>query len=287
MRHMTRPLALGLAAAVLTGACVSVEQSVRSDVAGDTLRRADAAGFTTHIVRTARFDLLVKTRLRRPGGALVAYIEGDGVAWLTRERRSDDPTPRNPIALELAMLDPRENLAYVARPCQYVMAMGSGRNCDPGYWTSHRFSADVVAALDEAVSRLVEWNSAPSVELVGFSGGGGLAALIAAGRPDVSLLRTVAGNLDHRALNEHHGVTPLSGSANPLDSAARLRALCQFHYVGSEDRVVPGFIAERFLEAQGGAPQARSVLVEGADHWSGWRAAWPGLIARDQDCGLR
>lgn len=33
------------------------------------------------------------------------YIEGDGLAWITRSRVSDNPTPLNPLALKLMVQD--------------------------------------------------------------------------------------------------------------------------------------------------------------------------------------
>ena len=47
------------------------------------------------------------------------YIEGDGRAWLNKNRPSLDPTPKNSLALKLAEIDPAPNVIYLARPCQY------------------------------------------------------------------------------------------------------------------------------------------------------------------------
>ena len=80
------------------------------------------------IIETDRFDLLAYHRLRGFDDALTIYLEGDGNAWRTRYSLSSDPTPRTPMVLELAALDPSSSLAYLARPCQYVLQEGHDRN---------------------------------------------------------------------------------------------------------------------------------------------------------------
>jgi len=39
-------------------------------------------------------------------------------AWLAVPRPSQDPTPVDPLALRLALVQPTGNAAYLARPCQ-------------------------------------------------------------------------------------------------------------------------------------------------------------------------
>ncbi len=53
---------------------------------------------------------------------LTIYIEGDGLAWISRSIISPDPIPINPIGLKLALQHTQHKVvAYLARPCQYVM----------------------------------------------------------------------------------------------------------------------------------------------------------------------
>jgi hypothetical protein len=49
---------------------------------------------------------------------LTVYIEGDGFAWLSRSQASYDPSPLNPVGLELALRHPLGESAYLARTCQ-------------------------------------------------------------------------------------------------------------------------------------------------------------------------
>lgn len=151
-----------------------------------------------------------------PAEILSVYIEGDGLAWLTPTLPSTDPTPRHPLALQLALAQAEGRAAYLARPCQYQEGKrednGEGRQdanldakqempfppCSQRYWTGSRFAPEVIDAMDNAVSQLMQRHGASALVLVGYSGGGSVAALLAMRRTDVIRLVTVAGNLDTR-----------------------------------------------------------------------------------------
>ena len=61
-----------------------------------------------------------------------------------------DPTPRNPLALRLAAVDPADQVLYLARPCQYTAAE-TAPDSDPKNWSSHRTAEAVVAAMGAAI----------------------------------------------------------------------------------------------------------------------------------------
>lgn len=124
---------------------------------------------------------------RKPGaadpGRLIVCIEGDGTGWHSRTRRSENPTPLEPIALRLALRDARPGLLYLAWPCQYV-ARAVLERCDPALWSGARYSEQVVAATYHAINA-TKRAAADKVILMGYSGGGVLAALLAAQHADV------------------------------------------------------------------------------------------------------
>jgi hypothetical protein len=72
-------------------------------------------------IPTGKFDLVgfVPPRIAS-NDLLTVYIEGDGLAWLDGETASPDPTPRDPLALNLAFRDPLGGAAYLAPPRQYI-----------------------------------------------------------------------------------------------------------------------------------------------------------------------
>ncbi len=133
------------------------------------------------------------------------YIEGDGRAWLRSNRPSMDPTPVNRLVHHLMLKDKSPDLAYIAQPCQYVM----NDSCNRQVWTFNRYSQKVINTMNSVVTSMKESGQYKELELVGYSGGGALALLIAAQRNDVTNVRTVAGNLSHEFLNRHHGVSEM------------------------------------------------------------------------------
>lgn len=271
-----------LAVSFFLSGCLTVPSASERLSTADAI--AQRAGLQRSKVRTAPFLLTAYSRIREPGKELHIYIEGDGYAWVTRSRVSGDPTPRSPVALELAAEDPAPNVAYLARPCQYTSReMNSA--CGEAYWTGRRFSEEVIGSMDQAVDKFVKDAQSPGIDLIGYSGGGAVAVLIAARRQDVKSLRTVAGNLDPNGLNEYHEVSPLDeDSPDPMEAAQKLSSIPQYHFTGTDDSVVPAFIAENFLKRSGKSACIHVVPVEGADHAKGWTEAWPRLLALPLDC---
>ncbi|WP_257263284.1 alpha/beta hydrolase [Endozoicomonas sp. ONNA2] len=214
-------------------------------------------------------------------GTLRIYIEGDGRAWLRSNRPSMNPTPVNRLVHHLMMQDESPDLAYIAQPCQYVM----NDNCNSEVWTFKRYSPQVLEAMNATVASLKEKGHYEKLELVGYSGGGALAVLIAAHRNDVTSVRTVAGNLSPELLNRHHGISEMPAALNPLAFSGQLSSIAQIHFFGVRDSVVPVQVSEHYLEA---FEDTSCINVErvNADHQSGWIEQWPLLLDRPLSCGL-
>lgn len=230
----------------------------------------------------APLPVLAYTRMTQEGAPARIYIEGDGLAFLSRTRKSPDPTPTNPIALRLAALDRASNVAWIGRACQYAGRTGTDR-CHSQYWTTARFSAEAVDAVERELDILKRTHGIPSFELVGFSGGGAIAALLAARRDDVTCLRSVAGNIDHDAFSAVHNTTPLDESLNPAAQPGRLVTLPQIHYVGGKDTIVPQDVATSFRRKVAPKGPFDVVVIPSATHEAGWDAVWPQLVAQDCD----
>jgi predicted esterase len=235
---------------------------------------AQKSALQEEVIRTSHYDLKAFGRVQAQGEPLVVFIEGDGLAWRNRRVPSEDPSPTDPIALRLATIDKSPNVLYLARPCQYV----SDTRCNVTHWTSHRYEDAVIEAHHQAIQNYMNRHNLKGVRLVGFSGGGAVAALLASRRNDVIDLRTVAGNLDIQAHSDWHGVSQLSGSLNPVDYASRLAHVPQIHYIGGKDKVVPAQIyqsyALRLALHQIREKCTQSVVVTKASHEKGWEEAW-------------
>lgn len=222
---------------------------------------------------------MARARIAAPGRPLRIYIEGDGRAWIDSYRPARDPTPTGTLVLQMAAQDPSSNVAYLARPCQFVGGIRA-RNCSPVFWTSGRFAPVVVEAMDAAVTQLVARAAARELTLVGYSGGGAIAALVAARRSDIEQFTTVAGLLDLRAWERVADITPLAGSLDPVDVIQNLRAIPQLHLVGADDKIVPPAVAQSYMTALGPAATAELVLVSDHNHGCCWRKSWPELVKR-------
>lgn len=235
------------------------------------------------VLPTTPFPLQAVLPRRIEGDSLRIYIEGDGYAWATPTERSLDPTPRDLLVARLATLDPR-GAVYLARPCQFV----EHADCTPEVWTDQRFSRAVVNSLHAALDQLKQRYGVRRVELVGYSGGGALALLLAAERSDIDGVQTLAGNLDPGAWIEYHRLTPLTGSLDPLAYRERLRQVPQRHLAGQRDKVVPPQLAHHYASRVAPARCLEIHLVD-ASHSDDWESAWalfrqqPLMCAPDQN----
>ncbi|NHO68496.1 alpha/beta hydrolase [Aestuariicella hydrocarbonica] len=273
------PVLWGAVLAAMTGCAPTQHQlSERAN------RIAQPSGLTPSVVATEQFHVMTYARLDDPQQPLRVYLEGDGKAWISRTRISLNPTPHNPLALRLAALDQAPNVVYIARPCQYV-ALTTEHHCSPHYWSRARYSPAIVAAIDEVISDYVSRSGAAAgIELVGYSGGGALAVLVALKRQDVMSLRTVAANLDTDLFTRLHQVTPLRESLNPADFAGALQHLPQRHYVGGEDTVIPASIAHSYWQAAGAHDCVQVRPLSGVTHRDGWQDRWSALLDEALPC---
>lgn len=260
---------LALLGAALLAACSSIPSPVE--------RRQQAAELaqTQHwqaLQLQAGIFRLQAYAPRKRSAELTIYLEGDGFAWLNSLQPSPDPTPLDPLALRLALAQPDGNAAYLGRPCQYLGV--TQQPCQQRFWTDARFAEDVVHSLNLGLDQLKASAGAQRLVLVGYSGGGALALLLAARREDVARVVTVAGNLDHAAWTRHHRVSPLLGSLNPATFRSALTGLEQLHLVGEQDQVMPPQLAEDFVDGYPHGHHAQVRVLPGYDHHCCWANDW-------------
>jgi len=230
-------------------------------------------------IQTNPFLIATWSRITAPVHSLRVYIEGDGFAWKSRTQPSDDPTPRNPIGLMLAATDKNQNVLYIARPCQFI-GPPLPAHCDKRVWTSDRFSPSVIDAMNDALTQFVKQYPGVKLELIGYSGGGNIAAILAERRTDVRSLRTVAGNLDVAYVNAIHHVSAMPDAVSAIDRASALRTMPQLHFSGDADKTVTPEVAQRFQRAVGGTC-SQVDIVSNMTHGSDWAAIWPQLLAKE------
>lgn len=197
------------------------------------------------------------------------YLEGDGTPFTSPTEPAPDPTPRRPLALELMLADTRPAM-YLGRPCYNGHAQDPP--CQTALWTSDRYSERVLASMAAALTHILESKHITQVFLVGHSGGGTLAVLLADRIPQTLAIITLSANLDTDAWTALHDYTPLTGSKNPARQMALPGDIPQWHLVGSKDALVPPWITRR-----GSAQQVSSHVIEfaDADHACCWARYWP------------
>jgi hypothetical protein len=258
-----RIVALALAAPLAIAACTGppprfdLEASelgfVREEVAG--------AGFTHAVYRARRTTA---------GNRLHVYLEGDGMPWTGGRHAAVDPTPHSPVALALMARDPQAAL-LLGRPCYHGHYADAG--CGPALWTDARYSEAVVASMAGALSAVRP--SGARMTLIGHSGGGTLAMLLAERVPGVDAVVTIAGNLDLAAWTRRHDYQPLSASLDPSARPPLPPHIRQVHFAGERDRDVPPELISAAARRQ---PGARFEVRPRFDHVCCWLREWPELL---------
>lgn len=208
------------------------------------------------------------------GERLHVYLEGDGTPWLNRYWVAPDPTPRNPLALELMAQDDTASL-YLGRPCYHGRSQVAP--CNPLLWTSHRYGPAVLDSMDAVLSHIVAASPYTDIVLIGYSGGGTLAMLLAERFEKVRAVITIAGNLNPQAWAVWHGYSPLHGSLNPATRPPLPAHILQWHFSGGRDRNVPPSIVQPVISRQ---HSAQWVVLETFDHQCCWRKLWPSILKR-------
>ena len=205
-------------------------------------------------------------------GNLHVYIEGDGLPWLLPGTVSPDPTPRNPLMLRLMAQDTEPSI-YLGRPCYFGFAQT--QPCNHWWWTDGRFASEVVDSMATALERLMSRHKDASVVLIGHSGGGALAMLLASRPINITAVITLAGNLDTEAWIQQHHFRPLSGSLNPALMATLDKRITQLHFQGGRDQNIPPTLVSRFAVHQ---PHAHFKIYPEFDHHCCWEDKWPEIL---------
>jgi len=180
----------------------------------------------------------------------VVFIEGDGQPWLRPDRIAFEPTPEEPLLLRW-FLSADFPAVYLGRPCYFAL---DDDQCSAYWYTHGRYSERVVSSLVQALKQQA---TNRHIILVGHSGGGTLAMLMAEKLPNVEAVVTIAANLQVNKWAEYHHYSKLQGSLDPNLRKPLPAHIQQLHMYSPFDEVIRSEWIKAFSEKQ-----ANSVLVE-------------------------
>ena len=223
-------------------------------------------------IKTSKFTLASWQKITDPKASFRIYIEGDGHAFYANGLPTNDPTPHSNLLRDISFNDPAPNVIYLARPCQYVM----NQSCDMKYWTTARFSQDVVDAEYIAVKNItnsynINKNKNKEITLIGFSGGAQIVGLITVQHPELNIKKviTIAGNLGHKIWSDYLHLNPLIDSLDLADYIDTFLKIDQIHFVGQKDKIILPKITQQIV------PPNKIIIIKKASHNKGWKDIYP------------
>lgn len=236
--------------------------------------------FKKELVKSDNFLITTYQKIQDHTQPIVFYIEGDGLpqkgGFLT-----DNPTPIKQMLIKLAVLDKRPNVVYVGRLCQYT-PMELNPKCKQNYWGSERFSIETVNVINDIIAKI---SQNKPYSLIGFSGGGTIATLIAAQDKNVKDIITLAGNLDTDEFLKLQGLPGyFINSINPVKIAGKINHIPQLHISGGADSRVPKIILDNYLAASGSSTCVQSKIYSGIAHQGAWYKIWQEILAISLTC---
>lgn len=207
------------------------------------------------------------------------YLEGDGQPWIRGRWPAKNPSSRQLTALRLLLLDTHPAI-YLNRPCYGYKFMPE--YCSDELWTSARYGPEIVDAMVFALADFATQYPGKRWVLIGHSGGGVLAMLLAGKVENVAAVVTLAANLDHQAWTNIKGFAPLDRSLNPVDQEPLPASVMRWHFAGGRDLQVPPQIT---LDAATSDSGSQFFLEPEFDHSCCWEQIWPHIL-RELDAQL-
>ncbi len=230
------------------------------------------AGLTKANVKSELFDIVIYKKAKRQSTTLHVYIGGDGSPWIRKRYKAKDPTSISPVILDLIEVD-SNNAIILGRPCYHQY--GKGRNCDAKWWTSHRYSIEIVDSMVYALKQYLADKNIHNVVLIGFSGGGTLAMLMAEKIKQATQVITINGNLDIDNWTRQNGYTPLFGSLNPVEREPLPEKIKQLHLIGGKDKNIA---KTAIIKHYQGLRNVEVKVYPNHTHQCCWSDIWPNTL---------
>jgi dienelactone hydrolase len=117
------------------------------------------------------------------------------------------------------------------------------------------------------------------IVLIGYSGGGTIAVLMAAKLKQVSAVVTLSANLDVNGWRAYHRYSALTDSLNPVEQKSLSSQIKQLHLAGGKDDNVPAFVIQNYVQQQ---PDAIFKIYPAFDHDCCWVSQWKQILKQIQ-----
>ena len=255
--------------------------------------QARSGGFSHVFWPSKPHPLWSYTRLKGKGSDPVyVYIEGDGVLQIKKYGQTfltDDPSPSPQLPLMLASwhanVEPEDNIVYMARPCQFTVTTGLDR-CQKMDWLKGRYSPKSLESFNSALDALrLRLPPHATFHLIGYSGGGTLAMMLANERTDIARVTTLAANLDHEAFFKIHEETYPPPPFSVISHPEKISMIPQLHIIGTQDQIVPESITQAYLsklKAYASNAPVHLKRIDGLDHHNveRWQKVWQELLSQ-------
>jgi len=269
---------------ILTILLVSSCAANYKKIADKTTKVGLENGLRQKTYQTKNFQIYTLQRITDVNKKVRIYFEGDGKAYIKKNVISPNPTPTSYFLVNLLAEDDSPNLIYIARPCQFVKDEKCYNNHPERYWTSAKFSKEVIEAMNEVTKNFSEFK----LELVGYSDSATIAKYVAAENQknyqNVINLRTIAGNLDNKKLSQINKAAIDDYIVNEASTLKTLAKIPQIHFIGKEDAVIPGIISKSYLQSLPKKNCIKIITVPATTHSSGWQENWVELLKIQPFC---
>lgn len=207
---------------------------------------------------------------------VIIYLEGDGLVINKYGEAAKNPTPTDPVALRLAIVDQRKiSKIVINRPFHYIKNI----NANSKYWTTARYSDEIIQAILNSIKVCKKQFGFETIEIVAYSGGAAVALLLVPHLPNITKITTFAGNLDHVSWAKYHEAQPLFESLDPLKNKNILAKIPQVHFVGESDDNTTVELGLGYQQKVG-SNNVKIVQVPGFNHDSNnWPEIWQSVLA--------
>jgi hypothetical protein len=238
-------------------------------------RALDIAAQHDYITEIISTNFPIKIFHQNHNSKLAAiYLEGDGLVINKHGEVAFNPSPTDPMALRLAVVDNRQiSKIVINRPYHYF----SNTNANSKYWTTARYSPEIIRAILETIKTYQQKFKFETIEIVAYSGGAAVALLLASHLNNITRIVSFAGNLDHVNWTKYHDAQPLFESLDPLQDKAAIAKIPQTHFVGESDDNTTVDLAQTYKQKVS-SDNIIIVPIPGFSHDSNWPQIWQAQI---------